>query len=107
MVCEPGVLRQQRAVQVGADQVVAAHALLAVAAVVAVPLDDAAVRPGAVTQVCAAAVVLEAGEQLRAGPEVDLDRDVANQARARLAHGLEVGETEARPLLLVELVTVP
>ena len=41
VVGEPGVLRQQRAVQVGADQVVAPHALEAVVAVVA----EAAERP--------------------------------------------------------------
>ncbi len=106
VVGQPGVLRQQRAVQVGADQVVAAHALEAVAAVVAVALQHPAERLGAGAEVGAAAVVLEAGEDPRAAAEVDLDRDVADQPRARLAHGLQLGEPEARQLLLAELVAV-
>src|ERR1700679_2280416 len=44
VVCEPGVLGQQRPMQVGADQVVAANPLEAVPGVVAVALDDAPER---------------------------------------------------------------
>ena len=66
-VGEPGVLGQQRAVQVGADQVEAPDALVAVAAVVAVAVEDAAERLGARAEVGAPAVVLEA-RRARSGP---------------------------------------
>ena len=57
----------------------------------------------------AAGVVLEAGEDAPGGAvavEVDLDRDVADQARAVGADRLEVDEAEARDLLVGERVAV-
>src|SRR5689334_21968901 len=70
---QPDVLRQQRTVQVGADQVVASRALEAVLAVVAEALEHATQRLSARSQVRPAAVVLEAGEDTRPLAEVDLD----------------------------------
>ena len=58
---------QQRAVEVRADDVVAAHALEARRAGVAVALQDAAERLRARSEVRAPAVVLEAGEDARLG----------------------------------------
>ena len=84
----------------------AAYALEAVAAVVAVALEHAAERLRAGPQVRAPAVVLEAREHPRAAAEVDLDRDVADQARAWVAHGLEVDEPDAGQPLAAELVGV-
>ena len=52
-----------------------------------------------------AAVVLEAGEHAPAA-EVDLDRDVADQPRAVLAHRLEVDQPEAGQVLVAERVAV-
>ena len=80
-VREPDVLRQQGAVQVGADHVAPVDALEAVAAVVAVARQDAAQRPLARAEVGAPAVVLEAGDHARAGAEIRLDGAVADQAR--------------------------
>ena len=57
-------------------------------------------------QVGAAAVVLEAREHLRAGAQVDLDRDVADQPRAGVADGLEVDEPDAGQALAAQLVAV-
>ncbi len=75
----------------------AADALEAAGAVVAVALEHAAERRGARSEPRAAAVVLEAREHAGpAGSQVDLDRDVADQPRAVLAHGLEVDEADAR-----------
>ena len=54
----------------------------------------------------APAVVLEARQHPRAGAEVDLDRDVADQPRAGVAHGLEVDEPDAGEPLAAELVGV-
>ena len=88
-VREPRVLRQQRAVQVGADQAAAAHALGAVVAVVAEARHDAAQRLLAVAEVRAAAVVLEAGELLagrrRGRPRSRRCRSGARPARGRCA----------------------
>ena len=95
-VGEPDVLRQQRAVQVGADHVAAVHALEAVAAVVAVAREHAAERLLAGPEVGAPAVVLEAGDHARPGAEVGLDRAVADQPRARLADGAQVDEARRR-----------
>ena len=67
-VGEPGVLREQRAVQVGAEHVQAAHALAAVGAVVAVPVQHPAERLGVGPEVGAPAVVLEAGQRPAAPP---------------------------------------
>jgi hypothetical protein len=106
VVGEPGVLGQQRAVQVGADQVVAVDALEAVAAVVAEAVQDPAERLGAGAEVGAPAVVLEAGENTRRAVDLGLDRDVADQPRALLADRLEVGDPQPRQLLLAELVAV-
>ena len=39
-------------------------------------------------------------------PEVDLDRDVADQARAGVAHGFEVHQADAREALAAQLVGV-
>ena len=86
---------------------VAADALEAVAAVVAVALDDPAEWLGAGRRGrCGRRG--SRSRRRRCGPlaEVDLDRDVADQPRAGLAHGLEVGEAEARDPLVAELVGV-
>src|SRR6187200_621897 len=92
--------------QIGADDVVAVHALEAVAVVVAVTGDDFPQGLGLGAEVGAAPVVLEAGDQLRAAAEVCLDCDVADQPRAGLADRLQVGDPQARQLLLAELVAV-
>src|SRR5918994_4732652 len=63
-VREAGVLGQQRPVQVGPDYGAAADALLAGAARVAVPGQHTAQGPPAVAQIGAAAMVLEAGQDL-------------------------------------------
>src|SRR5436190_11363812 len=105
-VGKPGVLRQQRPVQVGADQVEPANALEAVAAVVPKPLEDAAERLGLGAEVRPAAVVLEAGQDLGPVAKVDLDRDVADQPRTRHAHGLQVDQAEPRQAILAEPVAV-
>jgi kynurenine formamidase len=61
---------------------------------------------GVAAEVGAPAVILEPGEDPRGAAELGLDRDVADQPRARLADGLEVGQAEARQALLAELVAV-
>src|SRR5436190_3872085 len=57
-------------------------------------------------EVGAAAVVLEAGEDPRARAEVGLDRDVADQPRARVADRLQVDQPQPWQLLLTQLVGV-
>src|SRR5215207_234941 len=106
VIGKPGVLGQQRTVDVGAEQVGAVHALEAVAAVVAEALDHATERLGPGAEPGAAAVILKARDYPRPGPEVDLDRHVSDQSRALLAHGLEVDQPEAGDPLFVELVAV-
>ena len=106
-VGEPGVLGQQRAVEVRADHGAvraAADALVAAAAVVAVALEHPPERRRARSEPRAAAVVLEAGQHR--GSAGDLDRDVADQPRAVLADGLEVDEADAGQPLVAELVAV-
>src|SRR4051794_15917764 len=108
-VREPGVLGKQRTVEIGAeDRPVrpAADALPAVAVVVAVAVEHAPERRGALAEVRAPPVVLETGELLRALAEIDLDGDVADQPRAGIADGLEVHETHAGEPLAAELVGV-
>ena len=92
--------------QVGADHVAALHALEAVAPVVPVPAEHAAERALAGPQVGPAAVVLESRDHAGPGPEVRLDRAVADQARAGLADGAEVDEADPGELLAVQLVRV-
>src|SRR4051794_6516098 len=101
-VGEPRVLRQQRAVQVRADDGAAADALGARGARVAVALQDAPERLLAAAEMRVAGMVLESGEDPPAtvAVEVDLDRDVADQARAVGADRLEVDEAEAGNLLV-------
>src|SRR4051794_3898586 len=79
-VGEPGVLRQQRAVQVRADDAVAHDALVARLPGVAVAAQDLAQRVLAGTEVRAAAVVLEARQHTRSAVELHLDGDVADEA---------------------------
>ena len=74
--------------------------------VVSMTLEDAAERALGRSQARAAAVVLEAGEHPRRLAQVDLDGDVADQARAVLADGLEVDEADARKPLTSEFVRV-
>ena len=81
-VREVGVLRQQRPVQVGPTTSARPHALAAVAAVVAVPAQDAPERSLVRPEVGAPAVVLEADERVLTAVELELDRDVAGQPRA-------------------------
>ena len=71
-------------------------------------LDDAAQRLLARSEMRAAGVVLEAGEDAPPAVvvEVDLDRDVADQARLVGADRLEVDESEPRDLLVRERVAV-
>ena len=57
-------------------------------------------------EVGAAAVVLEARDDPRAGAQVGLDRAVADQARAVLAHGAQVHEPDARERALAHLVAL-
>src|SRR3954453_9727231 len=92
--------------QVGADHVVALDPLQAVAVVVAVAGDHPAERLGSGTEIGAAAVILEPGKLAWPAAEVDLDRDVADQARPGLADGLQVGEAEPGQVLLAELIAV-
>src|SRR4051794_29504257 len=105
-VGEARVLRQQRAVQVGPDHVAAAHALEAVAAVVAVAAQHAAewLLALALSRVRPAAVVLESGQHPDGPVEVDLDGDVADQARTGLAYRAQVDEADPGELLVAELV---
>src|SRR3954454_17063191 len=105
-VGETRVLRQQRAVQVGADDVAPAHALEAVAAVVAVAVQHAAQRLLALAEVGATAMVLESGQHRERPVEVQLDRDIADQARAGLADRAQVDEADAGELLVAELIGV-
>src|SRR4051812_17616502 len=83
-VGQPGVLRQQGAVEVRAEDVAAAHALEAVAPVVAVTGEHAAQRGGVRGEVGPAGVVLEPREHPRAVEpgELGLDGDVADQPGA-------------------------
>ena len=83
-VGEPRVLGQQRAVEVGADDVVAQDALEARGARVAVALQHAAERLLAGAQVRAPAVVLEAGEHARA---VEARAGAPRSRRCRSAAG--------------------
>ena len=100
-VGEPGVLRQQRAVQVGADDRVraAAHALEAVAPVVAVALEHAAERLLARPEVRAPAVVLEAGEHAARGPPSSRSTSIATLpiSRGPSARGPSRGRRGRRP----------
>src|SRR3954471_22675640 len=84
----------------------AADALVAVRPIVAVALEHPPERPRAGPEMGAPAVVLEAGEDLRAAAQVDLDRHVADQPRTRIAHGLEVDEADAGQALAAQLVAV-
>ena len=108
-VGEPRVLGQQRAVEVGADDVAAQHALEARGARVAVALaarGPAAAPPG--PGACARrGSRTPPARALRASPgRRDLDGDVADQPRAVLAHGVQVDEPDARDPLVAELVVV-
>jgi hypothetical protein len=105
-VGEPGVLRQQGPVKVGADQIAPFDALAAVGAVVAVTVQDAAegLRPG--PEVCAPAVVLEARQHLPALTDVDLDRHVSDQARPGVANRLQIGDAEAGDRSISQLIAV-
>src|SRR5262245_54026194 len=106
-VGEPGILRQEGPVQVGADQVEAPDSLESVAPVVTVTVQDPAERLRTRAEVRAPAVVLEPGQHPASLSEIHLDRDVADQPRAGFAYGLEVGDPEAGDRLLAELIAVP
>ena len=100
-VGEPGVLGQQRAVQVGADDVRArrrGRPRIAAAPSLPWPAQHAAraARSPAPRRVRPPWFSKPASTARAAGREVDLDRDVADQPRAVLAHGLEVDEADAR-----------
>src|SRR6478736_5344830 len=105
-VGEPGVLRQEGAVEVGADHVCLLDALAAVTAVVPMTVEDSAERLGFRAEVGATAVVLEPGEHPWALSEVDLDRDVADQSRPRITHGFEVRDPETGDRSVAELVAM-
>ena len=89
VVGEPGVLRQQRPVQVGADRVADPDALEPVPAVVAVAAEDPAQRFRALGQIGTAAVVLEArrgpADRPRGRPRSRRCRSAARRARGRSA----------------------
>ncbi len=106
-VGEPGVLRQKRAVQVGADHVLVPHSLVAVLAVVAVAVEHPSERCGVRAQVSPSAVVLEPREDPGAVAEIRLDRDVSDQPRARVADRLQVCDPQSRDRLVAQLVAVP
>src|SRR3954469_15409199 len=105
-VGEPGVLRQQRAVQVRADDAVAHDALEARLPGVAVAAQDLAQRALPGTEVRAAAVVLEARQHTGSAVELHLDGDVADEAVRVHADGPEIDEPEPGDLLVAELVGV-
>src|SRR5438067_1065125 len=81
VIGQVGVLRQQAAVQVGADDAVLDDALGAVAAVVASAVEDLAQRCGVAAEEGSAAVVLETDEGARLQSfDVRLDHDVSDEA---------------------------
>src|SRR5207253_2695680 len=90
-VGEPGVLRQQGTVEVGAEHVALSYPLVAAATIVSMAFEDAAKRLGAGSEDGAAAVILKSGQDPgRSRLELDLDGDVADQARSISAHGGQV-----------------
>src|SRR6476469_9472431 len=103
---EPGVLGQERTVEVGTDHVRPPHPLQAIGAVVAVAPNHPAQGLGTVAQVRPPPVVLEAGQLPGPLAQVDLDLDVADQPRAWLAHRLQLGEAEAGDPIVAQLVAV-
>src|SRR4051812_15992784 len=104
-VGEPGVAGEERAVEVRADGTAEAAALEAGAAVVPEPVDHAAQRLGALVQVRAAGMVLEAGERLlETRLELALEQDVADHAPVA-GNGLVREDAGAR-LLASVLVAV-
>src|SRR5581483_312389 len=92
---------------VGADDVAGADALEAVAAVVAVTFQHATQGLRFRPEVRPAAVVLEPRQHpWVARFELDLDRDVSNQARPLGAHGLQIDQAGTRQRLITQLVGV-
>src|SRR5919112_1647777 len=112
LVGEPGVFWEERAVQVGAIGVEAPGALGAIFSVVTVTDDHLAQRLRFVSELSAAAVILEAddlvdGATLR---RADLDEDVPDQTRLiRPARpSVHVEDAHARQLLpLGRLIVMP
>src|SRR5437763_10167926 len=77
-VGEPRVARQERAVQIRPDRATEAAALVARLAVVPEAGDDAAERLGAGVELCAARMILEAGDP---PDDVALEEHVADHPR--------------------------
>src|SRR5436190_8229491 len=100
VVGEPGILRQERAVEVAAVGVAVDGALGAVLPVVAVALEHPPERPAARPEVGLAAVVLEADQCPPRAVQVRLDDDVAD-VPARPRHRAHVEDADAGELLAV------
>src|SRR5262249_52003266 len=99
-VGQVGVLRQQAAVQVGAEHVAAGDALAAVAAIVAGPLQHPAQRAHPLAQERPPAVVLEADKRgwFEAERLVSPNHHVADASSAA-GDGVRVDQTDPRPPL--------
>ena len=96
--------------QVGADHVALADALVPVPAVVAVALEDPAERPGRRDPRCVRPPWFSKPASTCLGGrglfKLDFDRDVADQARALGTNRHQVDEADARKRLLTKLVGV-
>src|SRR5438552_317647 len=102
-VGEPGIARQERAVQVGADRTVDAAAFPAALAVVAEPRDDAPERLRTWIEARAPGVVLEAGQRPpHPRLQLALEQDVPDHPRLA-CDGLVWEEPDAGQIDAVEV----
>src|SRR5205807_9193675 len=111
-VGKPGVLGQQRPVQIRADRVAATGSLVTAAPVVAVTAEYAAERLLPLAEAGAPAVILKSREDSSfallagRGSGGELDRDVPDQAWTLPAHGGDVEQPHALDLLVPKRVVV-
>src|SRR6266542_305203 len=104
---EPGVARQQRTVQVGADRAADATTLPAALAVVADPGDHPTQRLRPAVEARATRVILEARKcPARAGLELALEQHVADHP-CLARHGVEWKEPDPGQVLAVEVAIGP
>ena len=103
-VGEPGVLRQQRPVQVGPDHVGAARALDRCRAVVAVAAQHPPERLALGAEVVRPPWFSKPASTRAPAVELDLDRDVADQPRAVARAPCAVEQADALDLLVAERV---
>ncbi len=101
-VGEPGIARQERPVEIGADDAPGAAALEAAFAVVAEAREHPSERLGTGVEVRTAGMVLEAGDRPPlSGLELALDQDVADHA-ALAGDGLQRKQADSGHVLAVE-----